>query len=66
MRLRLLQQLFAALVVFFVLFLLFPIYWMIVTALKPEGEIFVRQPAPGAAPGAGTGAGAATAAKPAR
>jgi multiple sugar transport system permease protein len=39
------RALFAALVVFFVLFLLFPIYWMIVTALKPEGEIFVRQPA---------------------
>lgn len=38
------RSIFAGVVVFFVLFLLFPIYWMIVTSLKPEPEIFVRQP----------------------
>jgi len=38
------RSIFAGLIVFFVLFLLFPIYWMIVTSLKPEPEIFVRQP----------------------
>src|SRR5262245_33703223 len=38
------RSVFAGLVVAFVVFLLFPILWMIVTALKPEAEIFVRQP----------------------
>ncbi len=38
------RSLFAGVVVFIALFLLFPIYWMIVTALKPEPEIFVRMP----------------------
>lgn len=38
------RSLFVGVVVFIALFLLFPIYWMIVTALKPEPEIFVRMP----------------------
>ena len=38
------RSVFAGVIVFFVLFLLFPIYWMAITSLKPEPEIFVRRP----------------------
>jgi multiple sugar transport system permease protein len=38
------RAVFAGTLLAFAVFLFFPLFWMLSTSLKPEGEIFVRMP----------------------